>query len=161
MGNLSKLWLRFDRVAWPDDVDWIEWLGPEVGRWAQWVSLIRALDVPVLLAFHGGDAARAMDATDGAEATAQAHTALRAMFGSGFPAPVAGKVTRWRGDPLAGGSYSFVPIGADAGTRAALAGADWDGALWFAGEACEAEHYGTAHGAVLSGRAVARAMLAG
>lgn len=158
MGNLSKLWLRFDRVAWPDDVDWIEWLGPEAGRWAQWVSLARALDAPVLLAFHGGDAARAMDATDGNAAVALAHEALRAMFGSRFPAPVAAQQSRWSGDALSLGAYSFNPVGMREDDRDALAGADWDGALWFAGEACSADHFGTVHGAHLSALAVARAL---
>lgn len=158
MGNLSKLWLRFDRVAWPDDVDWIEWLGPTAGAWAQWVSLARALDAPVLLAFHGGDAARAMDGTDGAEAKARAHEALRAMFGNDFPAPVAAQQSRWSGDALALGAYSFNPVGMREDDRAALAGADWDGALWFAGEACAVDHFGTVHGAHLSGLAVARAL---
>lgn len=158
MGNLSKLWLRFDRVAWPDDVDWIEWLGPKAGVWAQWVSLARALDAPVLLALHGGDAARAMDGTDGAEAMAGAHDALRAMFGSRFPAPVAAQQSRWSGDALALGAYSFNPVGMRDDDRDALAGAEWDSALWFAGEACSADHFGTVHGAYLSGLAVARAL---
>ncbi|MCH8467843.1 MAG: FAD-dependent oxidoreductase [Roseinatronobacter sp.] len=46
-------------------------------------------------------------------------------------------------------------------SRRALAGADWDGALWFAGEAASEQYFGTAHGAVLSGRAAAKAVLAG
>ncbi len=32
MGLLNKCWLRFDRVAWPGNVDWIEWVGPKTGR---------------------------------------------------------------------------------------------------------------------------------
>lgn len=53
---------------------------------------------------------------------------------------------------------SFNAVGTSGKTRAALAGPDWDGALWFAGEACEPDSFGTTHGAVLSGRAVAVAM---
>jgi monoamine oxidase len=158
MGNLSKLWLRFDRVAWPDDVDWIEWLGPQAGHWAQWVSLARAAAVPVLLAFHGGRAAEAMDALPEGDAVAAARDALRSMFGSAFPAPVAVQKSGWSVDPLSRGAYSFTPAGATPEDRDALAGPDWDGALWFAGEAASRGHFGTVHGAHLSGLAVARAM---
>ena len=59
MGLLNKCWLRFDAVRWPADVDWIEWLGPQPGRWAQWVSLARAVRQPVLLGFHAAHEARA------------------------------------------------------------------------------------------------------
>ena len=158
MGLLNKCWLRFDRVAWPGDVDWIEWVGPEDGIWSQWLSLTQATGAPVLLAFHAGDQARAMEALSNAEMIAAAHAALQAMFGSDFPAPVDAQVTRWSQDPFSHGSYSFNATGTTPDTRAALAGTDWDGRLVFAGEACEPDHWGTAHGAVLSGRAAAEAL---
>jgi len=158
MGLLNKCWLRFDRVAWPEDVDWIEWVGPEDGIWSQWLSLARAMDAPVLLAFHGGDQARAMETLSDAEMIASAHAALRAMFGPDFPAPIDAQITRWSQDPFTRGSYSFNAVGCTPDTRGALAGADWDGRLVFAGEACEPDHWGTAHGAVLSGRSAAMAV---
>jgi len=83
------------------------------------------------------------------------------MLGSRFPAPVAAQVTRWGQDPWALGSYSFNAVGSSSRTRQALAGADWDGVLWFAGEATEPAYFGTAHGAWLSGQRVARALLDG
>jgi monoamine oxidase len=160
MGLLNKCWLRFDRVAWPEDVDWIGWLGPKPGVWAEWVSLTRAMGVPVLLGFNAADQAAEIEGLDDGATMAAAVDALRAMFGSGFPAPVAAQVTRWGQDPFSLGSYSFHATGSTPEDRAALAGAEWDGALWFAGEACSTDYYGTAHGAVLSGREVAEAMLA-
>jgi monoamine oxidase len=155
MGLLNKCWLRFDRVRWPDDVDWIEWLGPRDGVWAQWVSLAPSLGAPLLLGFNAGSQAREVEALDDAGTTAEAHAALRAMFGSAFPAPLGAQVTRWSRDPLAGGSYSFNAVGTSAATRAALAGTDWDGRLVLAGEAAEPDRFGTAHGALLSGLAAA------
>ena len=80
------------------------------------------------------------------------------MFGDSFPAPVAAQVTRWGQDRHALGSYSFNATGTTPATRRALAGADWDGQLWFAGEAASEKYFGTAHGAVLSGTAVARSV---
>ena len=155
MGLLNKCWLRFDRVAWPDDVDWIGWLGPREGYWGEWVSLARSLKAPVLVGFNAADPAIALENLSDRETIDAAHEALRAMFGTGFPAPIAAQITRWGQDPYALGSYSFNPVGTGPETRTSLAGSDWDGQLWFAGEATSAEYFGTTHGAVLSGRQAA------
>jgi monoamine oxidase len=159
MGLLNKCWLRFDHIAWDAEVDWIEWLSPRDGHWSQWVSLGRALKAPVLLAFHAGSQAREVEGMDDASTMAQAHDALKAMFGAAFPAPVAAQITRWSQDPFARGSYSFQATGTSPDTRRALAGADWDGRLAFAGEAAEPDFSGTAHGAYLSGKTAARMIL--
>ncbi|MCU0828952.1 MAG: FAD-dependent oxidoreductase [Tabrizicola sp.] len=159
MGLLNKCWLRFDRIAWDDTVDWIEWLGPQDGHWAQWVSLGRAAKVPVLLAFHAGAQARETERLDDASTLAAAHDALKAMFGTAFPAPVSAQITRWSRDPFALGSYSFHATGTSPKTRRALAGSDWDGRLVFAGEATEPDYPGTAHGAYLSGQTAASTVL--
>ncbi len=159
MGLLNKCWLRFDRIAWDASADWIEWLGPRDGHFSQWVSLSRATDTPVLLALHAGSQAREKEALDDAVMQAAAHDALKTMFGTAFPAPLAAQVTRWSQDPFARGSYSFHATGSSPATRRALAGADWDGRLIFAGEATEPIYAGTAHGAYLSGQTAARTML--
>lgn len=160
MGLLNKCWLRFDRIHWPDDVDWIGWLGPRPGYWGEWVSLARTFRAPVLLGFNAADQASEIERLDDRATLAAAQDALRAMFGTGFPAPVAAQITRWGQDPFALGSYSFNAVGTGPATRRALAGGDWDGQIWFAGEAASAEYLGTAHGAVLSGRAAAQGVLA-
>ncbi len=160
MGLLNKCWLRFDRVHWPDDVDWIGWLGPKAGYWAEWVSLARTLRAPVLLGFHAADAASDIEMLSDRATAAAAHEALRSMFGTRFPAPIAAQISRWGQDQYAVGSYSFNPVGSSPKTRRKMAGADWDGQLWFAGEATSSDYFGTAHGAVLSGRDVARRILA-
>lgn len=156
MGLLNKCWLRFDRIVWPEDVDWLGWVGPQDGHWAEWISLAGATGAPVLAGFNAGQAGREIEALDDAATRDAAHEALRAMFGSRFPAPVAAQVTRWSRDPLAQGAYSFNAVGTGGATRRALAGADWDGRLVFAGEAASADHPGTMHGALLSGREAAR-----
>lgn len=161
MGLLNKCWLRFDRVHWPEDVDWIGWLGPQPGYWAAWVSLARGMGAPVLLGFNAADAAAEIEGLSDRATADVAHQALRAMFGSRFPAPLAAQVTRWAQDPLALGSYSYNAVGTSPETRRALAGSDWDGALWFAGEATSAGYFGTAHGALLSGRSAAQGVLRG
>ncbi|MEZ5773944.1 MAG: FAD-dependent oxidoreductase [Hyphomicrobiaceae bacterium] len=159
MGLLNKCWLRFDAIAWPDGVDWIEWLGERDGYWAEWLSLAHGARLPVLLAFHAGDQARDMEKLSDADMMVAAREALRAMFGTGFPAPVAAQVTRWSRDPFAYGAYSFNAVGATPAMRGDLSGSEWDGRLVFAGEATSAKHFGTAHGALMSGTAAARTIL--
>ena len=159
MGLLNKCWLRFDRVQWPDDVDWIEWLGPQDGVWAEWLSLARHRPLPVLLGFNAGAQARALEQLDDAATVASAHQALRAMFGTRFPAPLQAQITRWGQDRHSLGSYSFQAVGTSPQTRRDLAGADWDGALVFAGEACSPDHSSTVHGAYASGVAAAKLIL--
>ncbi len=159
MGLLNKCWLRFDRILWPRDVDWIGWLGPRAGFWPSWVSLAHRLDAPVLLGFNAADAAREIEYLDDRDTVAAAIEALRAMFGSRFPAPISAQVTRWGRDPFSLGSYSFNAVGTGPDARRALAGSEWGGRLWFAGEATSASYFGTAHGALASGRAVAGSIL--
>ena len=160
MGFLNKCWLRFDRVHWPDDVDWIGWLGPRAGYWGEWVSLARGLGAPVLVGFNAADQAAEIERLSDRATLAAAHHALREMFGNDFPAPQAGQITRWGQDRHALGSYSFNAVGTGPATRRTLFGPDWDGRIWFAGEACSDKWFGTAHGAVLSGRAAAQGIVA-
>ncbi|MEP1218941.1 MAG: FAD-dependent oxidoreductase [Parvibaculum sp.] len=161
MGLLNKCCLRFDAAAWPDGADWIEWLGERPGLWAEWVPLSRSLGLPVLTGFNAADQASEIEALDDADTAASALEALRAMFGSRFPAPRAAQVTRWGRDRHSLGSYSFNAVGTSGDTRRALAGAEWEGRLWFAGEATSPDFFGTAHGALISGRRVAADILAG
>lgn len=161
MGLLNKCVLRFDRIAWDGEVDWIGWLGPRPGFWGEWVSLGRSLGAPVLLGFNAADPAAEIERLEDADTLSAAQEALRAMFGSRFPAPLDAQITRWGQDRWSLGSYSYTPVGTTPDTRRALSGADWDGALWFAGEATSAVYVGTTHGALLSGRQVARDILAG
>ena len=159
MGLLNKCCLRFDRAYWSPKLDWIERLSQRDGYWSQWLSLVRAARQPVLVAFHAGAQARDLETLDDAATVVAAHEALRGMFGNRLPAPIAAQITRWSADPFAHDAYSFNAVGTTPDTRAALAGADWEGALHFAGEACSSRYFGTTHGALESGRDAARQLL--
>ncbi|WP_156101812.1 flavin monoamine oxidase family protein [Tepidicaulis marinus] len=161
MGLLNKCLLRFDKIHWPEGPDWIGWLGEPPGLWAEWVSLSPSLGVPVLMGFNAGDQAAETESLSDRDTVASAHTALKAMFGTRFPAPRGAQITRWGKDPFSLGSYSFNAVGTNGTTRRALFGAEWEGQLWFAGEATMADYFGTAHGALLSGEQVAEAILSG
>ncbi len=158
MGLLNKLWLRFDRIFWPKAFDWHEYLSPRKGEWAEWVSLAKVNDTPVLLGFSAADYAETLETKRDSEVVAEAMKALRTMFGSSAPDPIAAQFTRWRSDPYALGSYSFNAVGSSNADREALAKPEGT-RLHFAGEALSANYPGTVHGALLSGRRAAKTIL--
>ncbi len=160
MGLLNKCWLRFDRVFWPADLDWIDYLAPEPGLWGDWLNAAPSTGQPVLVGFNAAAMAERIEGLDDRATTASAMQALRAMFGTAIPDPVASQITRWRQDPFARGAYSFNAVGTSAQSRRALFGPDWAGRLLFAGEATSHDHPGTAHGALITGIAAAVAALA-
>lgn len=160
MGLLNKHFLRFDKAYWPQDADWHELMKAQPAKWSQWVSFTKAAGKPVLLGFTGADLALAVEAMDDRAILAEAMAAVRAMFGSSVPNPVAHQFTRWSKDPFALGAYSFNAVGSGKADRRALAKAEAGGRLLFAGEACSAEYPGTVHGAYLTGVAAAKAAMA-
>ena len=159
MGVLNKCCLRFPRAFWPDDLDWIEYVSAQPGAWNEWVSFQHTMQWPVLLGFNAADHGRAMEAWSDAAIVSSALDTLKTMFGSSVPQPVDVQITRWASDPFARGSYSFNAVGGSPELRAALAAPLAD-RLFFAGEACSSDHFGTAHGAYLSGLQAAEAVIA-
>lgn len=156
VGRLNKHFLRFATPFWPTDIDWLECMKREPGRWSQWVSLSR-VGAPVLLGFTSSDAAREIETLDERAILADATATLRDIFGAATPAPIAAQVTRWASDPFAGGAYSFYAVHSSPSDREALARPEADGALRFAGEACSTDYFGTVHGALFSGQAAGEA----
>lgn len=161
MGLLNKHFLRFEKPFWPEDADWHELVKPDSGKWSQWVSFTKAAGKPVLLGFTGAEAAKSVELMDDKTIVAEAMAAVRSMFGSSAPDPVAVQLTRWSRDPFALGSYSFAAVGSSPADRTALAAQEAKGALVFAGEACSAEYPGTVHGALLSGREAVKRIMGG
>ena len=157
MGLMNKIWLRFDAALPLPDVDWMLNLGPPHDLWPEWINAAPSTGQPLLLAFNAGPRAEEIEAMDDAATLASAKEALRAMFGSDFPAPVAAQISRWHADPFAAGAYSFHPPGTGLATRAALAGTDWDGRLAFGGEAAS-DYPSTVHGAWLSGLSAVKSL---
>jgi monoamine oxidase len=161
MGLLNKCVLRFDRVFWPEDADWIDFLSPAQTLWADWTSYRQATGQPLLAGFNAARTADEIEALDDRATTASAMEALRAMFGASVPEPLGSQVSRWRQDPFALGAYSFIAVGTSKKDRKALFGADWDGRLHFSGEAASRDYPATVHGALMTGREVAKRILGG
>jgi monoamine oxidase len=108
--------------------------------------------------FAGGLAAELERGGDGAFFDFAA-SELVGLFGSDFSRRLQPIQThRWANDPYALGSYSFALPGF-ADSRAVL-GAPIDKRLFFAGEACSAHDFSTAHGGYLTGVAAADEVIA-
>ena len=150
MGVLNKCYLRFPKVFWPNDVDWLEYIAEEHGEWTEWVSFVRTTGQPVLLGFNAGTRGREIEALTDEQIVESAMETLRILYGDDIPEPTDFQITRWASDPFARGSYSFCSLGSTPQMRRELA-RPLDGKLFFAGEATSVDYYGTADGAYQSG----------
>ncbi|MDQ2641336.1 MAG: FAD-dependent oxidoreductase [Pseudomonadota bacterium] len=117
---------------------------------------VRASDQPLLMAYFGGDLSWELEQQGALEEFAREEFAR--LFGADALRELGPALaTAWGSDPLSLGSYSAARPG-HAGAREALA-APVSPRLHFAGEACAVHHYGTVHGAWLSGVAAASRLL--
>jgi monoamine oxidase len=159
MGLLNKCILRFERPFWPADVDWLEVVPEEPGRWTEWVSLMNSCKQPVLIGFNAADFASKLERLDDAATVQSAMRALRGVFGNAIPEPTGALVTRWAEDPFFRGSYSYNAVGSNPRMRDSLAATE-HGCIFFAGEATSRKDFATVHGAYLSGVSAADRLIA-
>jgi lysine-specific histone demethylase 1 len=97
-----------------------------------------------------GTAAYSVEETDDESLVREATARLTKIFASKqIPAPSEAVVTRWKSDPFARGSYSFVGPQTIAGDYDVMAKPV--GPIHFAGEATCGTHPATVHGAYISG----------
>jgi monoamine oxidase len=159
MGILNKTYLEFPRAFWPSEPDWLGYASEPPGHWSEWVNIQRATDRPILLGFNAGRQGLELEAASDDQTVASALKVLRRMFGKAVPDPTAAWVTRWGRDPFAGGSYSFLRVGATPADRSQLAKPVGD-RLFLAGEATSRRHAATVHGAYQSGQRAADQVMA-
>ncbi len=74
------------------------------------------------------------------------------------PDPIDFLITRWRADPFARGSYSYLSVDADFSDRGLLGAAE--DRRFFAGEATDPDYPATVHGALISGQRAAAEIIA-
>jgi len=114
---------------------------------------------PLIEAYFGGTQAHALEAGGDEAFFDFAVAELTGVLGNDFAKRIKPiRVHRWGDDPFALGSYSYAKPGS-ADCRATLA-APVDGRLFFAGEACSAHDFSTAHGGWHTGVAAAEQVIA-
>jgi len=147
LGLDNKLFLALSE---PDAVPPESHLLGQLDRAGTGSYYLRPFGRPVIEAFLGGALARDLEAAGEAAAFDFVGDELRGLLGARFVQSLTLlKVTRWGAEPTIGGSYSHAEPG-HADARAVLARPP-NPRLCFAGEACSAHDYSTAHGAWQSG----------
>ncbi|MCC6946128.1 MAG: FAD-dependent oxidoreductase [Bradyrhizobiaceae bacterium] len=157
LGLADKVLLALDH---PESVPAETRLFGWMDRTATGAYHFRPFGRPLVEGYFGGELARVLEHEGEAAFAQYAIDEIAGRFGGDIRArlrPVA--ATAWARDPHARGSYSYAMPG-KAGARAILAQPVND-RLFFAGEACSAESFTTAHGAYETGVAAAESALAG
>ena len=157
MGTMEKVVLRFEHAFWREAGSAnLGYIGERPGEFPAFLDFTASAGAPTLVCLVGGQSARDMlDRMSDAEIEERALAVLAEILDEEIPAPLAVAVTRWRDDPFARGSYSFMPVGASPADMRTL-GEPVGERLLFAGEATVPEHYGTVHAALMSGLREAR-----
>ena len=157
MGLLNKVFLKFEEVFWDNHAQLVAEPG-ERASWPFWFNFADLTGQPTLVCMNSGDLAREIETWSDEDTVAAAFANLQKMYGAQIPNPTGQLVTRWWQDPYALGSYSHLPPGAGIALNKALA-QPVGTRLHFAGEATEATHYASVHGAFLSGERAAAAIM--
>ena len=152
LGLADKAFTLVDRPDWPANAHLTG--NPHINCTAS--HRLSPFGLPVVESFFGGACAEALE--DEGAANAFAIDELVALLGGDWRRRLTpAGASRWRHEPFIHGSYSHAMVG-QAHQRQAL-GEPVDDRIFFAGEACHASDFSTAHGAYETGMAAAAAIL--
>jgi polyamine oxidase len=158
MAHLEKIVLRFPGPRrLPSNLRRISYVSRD-HRFPSWVDMSRHAGDEVLVGFYNPFVTPGLAEVAPPDRIGLALDVLRRVVPD-LPDPTDAVATDWTNDPLALGSYSYVPVGGSPADMARL-GASASSRLHFAGEHTVAEYFGTVHGAFVSGRRAAAAVRA-
>ncbi|CAG9562579.1 unnamed protein product [Danaus chrysippus] len=155
-GNLNKVVLCFERTFWDPSANLFGHVGTTTASRGELFLFWNLYSAPVLLALVAGEAAAVMENVTDDVIVGRCIAVLKSIFGhAAVPQPKECVVTRWRADPYARGSYSFVAVGSSGTDYDLLAApvpdSSGENRLFFAGEHTMRNYPATVHGAFLSG----------
>lgn len=111
-GNLNKVMLCFDRVFWEPDINLFGHVGSTTSSRGELFLFWNIYQLPVLLALVAGQSSHIMENVSDDVIVGRCIAVLKGIFGDrNVPQPKETVVTRWRADPWARGSYSYVKTG--------------------------------------------------
>lgn len=111
-GNLNKVVLCFDRIFWDPNTNLFGHVGSTTASRGELFLFWSITQSPVLLALVAGQSAAIMENVSDDVIVGRCIAVLKGIFGNtAVPQPKETVVTRWRADPWARGSYSFVSVG--------------------------------------------------
>lgn len=131
------------------------WLELPGGKLPLWFNFRSAFPEQILVALSSGAQAREAEAMRDDALFEAVEKSMREVH-KGFDARRVKVLarTRWAEDPFAYGSYSYPHVSEAAGSREELF-RPVGGRIYFAGEACQADHLGSVHAAYISGQRAA------
>ncbi|PSN36278.1 Lysine-specific histone demethylase 1A [Blattella germanica] len=155
-GSLNKVVLCFDRIFWDPSTNLFGHVGSTTASRGELFLFWNLYRAPVLLALVAGEAAAIMENVSDDVIVGRCIAVLKGIFGNAaVPQPKETVVTRWRTDPWARGSYSFVAVGSSGGDydmlSAPVSSPPGKCRLFFGGEHTIRNYPATVHGAFLSG----------
>ena len=156
MGLLNKAYVLFPQPFWDTSADFLTFHRDPPPLFYAWLNLYRYTGQPALMGFTSGNTARQVERMSDAEITAG--LMARTRRAGTTPEPVVVRASHWGADPFAGGSYSYLGVGATGDDRVQLA-APVERTLFFAGEATHRNDPASVHGAWWSGLRAARELI--
>jgi len=135
---------------WPPDAETIHYVSKKKGHFVWIYNLYPHVNKPILAFFSGSDFANEMEGKNDEQTISECMQVLHKMYGNNIPLPIKYLRTQWRSDPFSLGSYTFRKIGSSLTNFEEMA-EPIDSTIFFAGESTHVAHYGTVHGAYLSG----------
>lgn len=158
MNNFEKVFLRFPRKFWDQDVYAIRQQGEAGKWWHSWYDLTALDGVPTLLTFAAGPSAIETRAWNDEQIAQSVLEALRGIYGDRVEDPEHVLVTNWQDDPYSRGSYAYMKPGSVPENHDLLA-TPVGGVLHLAGEATWGEDPATVTAALRSGHRAAENIL--
>lgn len=158
MNAFEKVFLRFPRMFWDEDVYAIRRQGETARWWHSWYDVTPLQGPPTLLTFAAGPSAQETRTWSDSRIAESVLEALREIYGDRVLTPDRVHVTRWQDDRYSRGSYSYMTVGSHASDHDALA-APVDGVLHLAGEATWTDDPATVTAALCSGHRAAEHIL--
>ncbi len=153
MGLFNKVILRFPRVFWPEEPDFVFVCGS--GLCSFYVNFAAYAGLPILVGLSGGTAAHEIEELSDQAIVTRLRKDFSSVMGTAVPEPTDVMIQRWRSDPFARGSYAYLRVGANGGEPEILS-RPIAGRVFFAGEALHLHDPGTVHGAFWTGQRAAR-----
>eukprot|EP01127_Copromyxa_protea_P024199 TRINITY_DN93_c0_g1_i1.p1 TRINITY_DN93_c0_g1~~TRINITY_DN93_c0_g1_i1.p1 ORF type:complete len:449 (-),score=45.88 TRINITY_DN93_c0_g1_i1:74-1420(-) len=159
-GVLNKIWLKFERTFWPEDVSFLGFIPLEEEKNDVITLFFCGHDVEpgLLCAFSQGELGHRIEKLNDEETLKVVLKSLNRMFKNQVPPVIHTKVTRWSLDPFAYGTYVAPTTSHFISSITALA-EPIDNKVFFCGEGTVIENNGTVHGAYLSGIRAAKEAL--
>ncbi|KAI8610058.1 flavin-containing amine oxidoreductase-domain containing protein [Chytriomyces sp. MP71] len=168
VGLMDKVILEFPHPFWDPSLDgfWAFLPAPRIRRgmdfdeggeaaglvWFVNLCKMHEKGPPVLIGHVSQRHARRIEEMDDEEVEALFMEMLKACFvGVQVPEPESFRVTRWGMDPFSMGACAYLPVGNGASLANIITLSEPVSSVHFAGEHTSPHHFGTVHGALMSG----------